>query len=121
MRCAGRRRRPCGAADGLAPPAPAAPSITMERPAPYVCRLRRRASRPPIRPAVGVEGIGLQVVERLNGWDLAHPPGGSFDRGHRVPPAGARAGILLLGHPAGWPVGARRVTSVYVFKQSGEA
>ena len=25
MRCAGRRRRPCGAADGLAPPAPAAP------------------------------------------------------------------------------------------------
>ena len=25
MRCAGRRRRPCGAADGLVPPAPAAP------------------------------------------------------------------------------------------------
>ena len=74
-----------------------------------------------IRPAVGVEGIGLQVVERLNGWDLAHPPGGSFDRGHRVPPAGARAGILLLGHPAGWPLGARRVTSICVFKQSGEA
>ena len=36
MRCAGRRGRPCGAADGLAPPAPAAPD---RRPA----GLRRRA------------------------------------------------------------------------------
>ena len=36
MRCAGRRRRPCGAADGLAPPAPAAPD---RRPV----GLRRRA------------------------------------------------------------------------------
>ena len=51
----------------------------------------------PIRPAIGVEGIGLQVIERLNGWDLAHPPGGSFDRGHRVPPAGARAGVSSMG------------------------
>ena len=36
MRCAGRRRRPCGAADGLAPPAPVAPD---RRPV----GLRRRA------------------------------------------------------------------------------
>ena len=36
MRCAGRRRRPCGAADGLAPPAPAAPDTRRAGP-------RRRA------------------------------------------------------------------------------
>ncbi len=49
-----------------------------------------------IRPAVGVEGIGLQVVERLNGC-LTRPRRGSFGRSHRVSPAGAPAGVSSLG------------------------
>ena len=107
---------------GLVPPQNAPPRVDHDGAARTVrVQTAPQGLAAPIRPAVGVEGIGLQVVERLNGWDLAHPHGGSFDRGHRVPPAGARAGILLLGHPAGWPLGARRVTSVYIFKQSGEA
>ena len=51
----------------------------------------------PIRPAVGVEGIGLQVVERLNG-SLARPRRGFSGLCHRVSPAGARAGVASLGH-----------------------
>ena len=57
--------------------------------------------------------FGLQP-HRTKTFTLRH-------RGHRQLRGGTRAGVSSLGHPAGWPVGARRVTSVYVFKQSGEA
>ena len=70
------------------------------------------------RPHGAARAVGAQAAPQ----GLAASIRGSCSLGHRIiPPAGARAGVSSLGHLAGWPVGARRVTSVYVFKQSGEA
>ena len=49
----------------------------------------------PIRPAIGVEGIGLQVVERLNGC-LARPP-----------VEGRLAGVIVSLRPARVPASRR--------------
>ena len=49
----------------------------------------------PIRPAVGVEGIGLQVVERLNGWVL------------RARVEGPLAGVIVSLRPARLPASRR--------------
>ena len=73
---------------GLVPPQNAPPLVDHDGAARAVrVQAATQGLAAPIRPAVGVEGIGLQVIERLNGC-LTRPRRGFSGRGHRGSPAG---------------------------------
>ena len=86
-----------GLLHGLVPPQNAPPRIDHDGAARAVgAQAAPQGLATSIRPAVSVEGIGLQVVERLNACQ-PRPRRRSFGRSHRVPPAGAPAGVAALG------------------------